>query len=98
MEATTTAHLVAGWRHHSDAVPGLEIPVWWVPTKTTEQMREELGNPEFIYEISCAQLCGIGHYSMRGFYTIHTQEGYDEWLAEEAALLEESAGGDDFWN
>jgi cytochrome c oxidase subunit 2 len=85
-------------RVKQDAVPGLEIPVWWVPTKTTEQMREELGNPEFTYEISCAQLCGIGHYSMRGFYTIHTQEGYDAWLAEEAALIEESAGGDDFWN
>jgi heme/copper-type cytochrome/quinol oxidase subunit 2 len=29
-------------------------------------------------------LCGLGHYRMRGFYTIHTQAAYDNWFAEEA--------------
>ena len=46
-------------------------------------------------EIACAQLCGLGHYRMRGFMTIHTQEGFDAWMAEQAEYL--SDDGDDFW-
>ncbi len=83
-------------RIKQDIIPGMSIPVWFVPVVTTDEMRERTGNDEFVYEIACAQLCGLGHSSMRGFYTIHTQEGFDAWLAEEAALLQE--GGDDFWD
>ena len=39
------------------------------------------------WEIACSQLCGLGHYRMRGFYTIQTEADYQAWLAEEAALL-----------
>jgi len=85
-------------RVKQDAIPGMEIPVWWVPTKTTEQMRQETGNPEFVYEISCAQLCGMGHYRMIGYYTIHTQEGYEAWMAEREAELAGSGDQDAFWN
>jgi cytochrome c oxidase subunit 2 len=83
-------------RIKQDAVPGLSIPVWFIPTVTTAEMRDRKGNDEFVYEIACAQLCGNSHYSMRGFLTVHTQEEYDAWLAEEASYL----GGeeDDFWN
>ncbi len=92
-------------RIKQDAVPGLSIPVWFVPTKTTAEMREELkARPryadtadEFVYEIACAQLCGNSHYSMRGFLTVHTPEEYQAWLDEEASYL---TGGEeeDFWN
>ncbi len=82
-------------RVKQDMIPGMSIPIWFVPTVTTDQMRERTGNDEFVYEIACAQLCGLGHSTMRGFYTIHTPEGYDAWLAEEAALLTEA---DDFWD
>jgi len=84
-------------RVKQDVIPGMTIPTWFVPTKTTAQIREETGNPEYVYEIACAQLCGNSHYSTRGFMTIHTQEEYDAWLAEEATYLT----GDDedpFWN
>jgi cytochrome c oxidase subunit 2 len=83
-------------RIKQDAVPGLSIPVWFVPTVTTEEMREIKGNPEYNYEIACAQLCGLGHYRMRGFMTIHTQEGFDAWMAEQAEYLS-GDDGDDFW-
>ena len=66
---------IAEMRVKQDAVPGLQIPVWWVPT--------EVGN----WEVNCSQLCGLGHYRMRGFVTIMEQEEYDAWLAEEASLL-----------
>jgi len=83
-------------RIKQDAIPGLSIPVWFIPTKTTTQIREETGNPDYVYEIACAQLCGNSHYSMRGFLTVHTEEDYQAWLDEEASYL----GGeeDDFFN
>ncbi len=84
-------------RIKQDAIPGLSIPLWFVPTKTTAQMREQTGNPDYGYEIACAQLCGNSHYRMRGFLTIHTQEEFQAWLDEEASLLS-SEGGDDFFN
>ena len=66
---------IAEMRVKQDAVPGLQIPVWWVPT--------QVGN----WEVNCSQLCGLGHYRMRGFVTIMEQEEYDAWLAEEASFL-----------
>lgn len=85
-------------RVKQDAMPGMQFPVWFVPTVTTAEMKEKKGDPEFSYEIGCAQLCGLGHYRMRGFVTIHSQEDYDSWMAERQ---EELAGGgdeDDFWS
>ena len=83
-------------RSKQDMIPGLSIPMWFVPNTTTAEMRERLGDPEFQYEIACAQLCGLGHYRMRGFLTVHTEQEYQAWLAEEASYL---GGGDedDFW-
>ena len=66
---------IAEMRVKQDAVPGLQIPVWWVPN--------QVGN----WEVNCSQLCGLGHYRMRGFVTIMEQEEYDAWLEEEASFL-----------
>jgi cytochrome c oxidase subunit 2 len=62
-------------RVKQDAVPGLDIPVWFVPNRIGD------------YEIACSQLCGLGHYRMRGFLNIKSQADYDKFLAEEAASL-----------
>jgi cytochrome c oxidase subunit 2 len=74
-------------RVKQDAIPGTMVPVWFVPTVTTEEMRARKGNPEWSYEISCAQLCGLGHYRMKGYMTIHTAEGFEAWMAERQAEL-----------
>ena len=62
-------------RVKQDAIPGVTFPVWFTANRT--------GN----WEINCSQLCGLGHYRMRGFYSIKTQADYDAWLKEEAAAL-----------
>ena len=62
-------------RVKQDAIPGLSQPVWFTPSETGE------------WEIPCSQLCGLGHYRMRGFYTIETEAEYQAWLAEEASLI-----------
>ena len=74
-------------RIKQDAVPGLEMPVWFVPTVTTDDMRKKLNNPTFDYEISCSQLCGLGHYRMRGFVTIQSSSDFNKWMAEQVKAL-----------
>jgi cytochrome c oxidase subunit 2 len=39
------------------------------------------GNPNFVYEISCDQMCGKGHFTMRGIIVVDTQEEYLKYLA-----------------
>jgi cytochrome c oxidase subunit 2 len=36
------------------------------------------------WEITCAELCGLGHYRMKGFVTVQTAEEFERWLAETA--------------
>lgn len=81
------------FRVKQDAIPGVTIPLWFVPTITTDEMRTQLGEPEFVYEIACAQLCGLGHYSMRGYVTIDSPESFQSWLDEEGKKL----SSDDGW-
>lgn len=86
---------ILAMRVKQDAIPGMEFPLWFVPTITTNEMREKHGD-EFNYEIGCSQLCGLGHYRMRGFATIHSQADYDAWMEEEQSYLG-GQGEDDFW-
>lgn len=69
------------FRMKMDAVPGTPTTMWFTPTKTTKQKREETGDPEFVYEISCDQMCGRGHFGMRGVVVVETQEEFDRWMA-----------------
>ena len=62
-------------RVKQDAIPGQEIPVWFTPKRTNQGER---------WEIACAQLCGLGHFRMRGFLTVHEPAEFEAWLAAEA--------------
>jgi cytochrome c oxidase subunit 2 len=62
---------VPAFRIKQDAVPGMHIRVWFQPTKVGT------------YELGCAELCGLGHYRMRAMVTVHTQEDYDSWAAQQ---------------
>ena len=84
---------VPEFRVKQDAVPGLTIPIWFVPNLTTAEMRTRTGNPDFQYQIACAQLCGLGHYRMRGFVTVQTAEEFQKWLAEK--IKEQGEAGSD---
>jgi cytochrome c oxidase subunit 2 len=81
---------VPEFRVKQDAIPGLTIPIWFVPNVTTAEMRTRLGKPEFEYEIACAQLCGLGHARMRGFVTVQTAEEFQKWMAEQVAAQSET--------
>ncbi|HRP57849.1 cytochrome c oxidase subunit II [Agriterribacter sp.] len=69
------------FRMKMDAVPGTPTTMWFTPKYTTAEMKKITGNENFVYEIACDQMCGVGHYSMRGVIVVDTQEEYDAWLA-----------------
>jgi cytochrome c oxidase subunit 2 len=129
-------------RVKQDAIPGMLIPIHFVPTKTSDQLREELATtvtlpstksidsdvamenykardgtilvkkgraisadtaaklvengvtqvrvgPRYPAEIACAQLCGLGHYRMKGYLSIDTEEQYEAWLKDQEDALQE---------
>jgi cytochrome c oxidase subunit II len=63
---------VPEFRIKQDAVPGMPTAVWINPTKLGE------------YEISCAELCGLGHYRMKGFVHVITPDSLARWEASMA--------------
>ncbi len=71
------------FRLKMDAVPGTPTTMWFTPTKTTKQMKMDTGDPDFVYEISCDQMCGQGHYTMRGTIVVESQEEFDFWMAKQ---------------
>jgi cytochrome c oxidase subunit 2 len=57
-------------RVKQDAVPGMKIPVWFTATETGE------------FDLVCAELCGWGHYKMKGRLIVESQSSYEQFLAD----------------
>ena len=66
-------------RVKQDAIPGMQIPVWFIPNRIGE------------YEITCSQLCGLGHFRMRGFITIQSDADYKKWFDDQEKELQPAA-------
>ena len=60
------------FRLKQDAIPGREIPVWFEATRTGE------------FTLGCAELCGLGHYRMKGTVYVHTEADFQSWAASRA--------------
>jgi cytochrome c oxidase subunit II len=60
-------------RIQQDFVPGLDLQVHFTATKPGK------------YEIVCTQLCGLGHYNMKAYLEVMTQEDFDKWLQQKAS-------------
>lgn len=72
---------LAHFRMKMDAVPGTPTTMWFTPRFTTKEMIEKTGKPNFVFELSCDQMCGQGHTGMRGVVVVETQEEFDAWMA-----------------
>lgn len=70
---------VTQFRVKMDLVPGLISYLWFEPNKAGR------------YDIMCEELCGIGHFVMRGAIVIETQEEYDAWIASQPTFAETQA-------
>jgi cytochrome c oxidase subunit 2 len=61
------------FRVKQDAVPGMSTRIWFDATRTGK------------WEIACAELCGLGHYRMKGFVTVETPEEFGAWITAQEA-------------
>jgi len=75
------------FRQKMDAVPGMPTSFWFTPTKTTEDIRAETGNPNFVYEIACTEVCGAGHFGMKQKIVVDEPEDYAKWLEGQQSFL-----------
>ncbi|MBI3997387.1 MAG: cytochrome c oxidase subunit II [Armatimonadetes bacterium] len=66
---------VAAFRVKQDAVPGMTVEISFTPTREGD------------YELACAELCGVGHYIMRGKVKVESQQAFDAWLAQQKPAL-----------
>ena len=64
-------------RVKQDAVPGRQIDFWFQPSQAGQ------------YEVACAELCGLGHYRMRGRVTVEAQETFEAWLSQQTEAATE---------
>jgi cytochrome c oxidase subunit 2 len=92
------------FRVKMDCVPGTPTEFYFVPTMTTEEMRQYLStqpwwqtiNPEtgqprwqtFKYELACAELCGRSHFAMEREVVVVTQKDFDIWMNKQKPLYQ----------
>lgn len=74
------------FRVKMDAVPGIPTQFYFIPNKTTAQMRKELNNPNFNYELACAELCGQAHFNMRRIVVVEEEKDFKRWFAAQESL------------
>lgn len=78
------------FRVKMDAVPGMPTHFKFIPTKTTQEMRDETGNQEFNYELACTEICGQGHFSMRLLVFVHEPAEFEKWKASQDPWLKQN--------
>jgi cytochrome c oxidase subunit II len=76
MHAKDVGHsfFVRELRVQQDFVPGLDVSLHFTATKVGR------------YEIVCTQLCGLGHYNMKAYLDVLSDEDFNEWLKKQAAM------------
>jgi cytochrome c oxidase subunit 2 len=70
-------------RVKQDAIPGMQIPVHFTPIKSSGGQ---------MWDIACAQLCGLGHYRMKGQYQVDTKADFDKWMASQTPAAASISG------
>ena len=73
---------VPQFRLKSDAVPGLTTAIRVTPDKVGR------------YEVVCAELCGLGHATMRQFVRVLPASDFDSWVSEKRKAGSGGGGGE----
>ena len=71
---------------HSFSVPSFRVKQDLVPGFVTHTQFRATKAGEF--EIACAELCGLGHYKMRGIAIVLADEEFEQWLASQIGWFE----------
>ncbi|MAD91735.1 MAG: cytochrome-c oxidase [Gammaproteobacteria bacterium] len=67
---------IAQFRVKMDMVPGMTTFMWLQPTRTGR------------FELLCEELCGVGHFAMRGAVVVDEQKDFDSWLSKQPTFSE----------
>ena len=78
------------FRLKMDAVPGMPTRFHFVAKYTTQEMRDKLGQPEFNYELACAELCGRGHFAMRLVVVVEEEKDFNAWYQQQEPWLKQN--------
>lgn len=70
---------VAQFRVKMDMLPGMVTSLWFTPTRTGK------------FDILCQELCGIGHFAMRGKFVVEEEGAYQKWLSGHRTYAQSSA-------
>jgi cytochrome c oxidase subunit 2 len=65
---------VPQFRAKMDLVPGMVTYFWFTPTRTGT------------FDVLCAELCGTGHYTMRGVVVVDDEAAYQTWLGQQTTF------------
>jgi len=84
---------LAHFRMKMDAVPGTPTTMWFTPLYTTAEMKAKENNPDFEYELSCDQMCGSSHYTMKGVIHVVDQLEFDLWMAKQKSAYSQLQSG-----
>ena len=79
------------FRVKMDAVPGMPTQFKFTANKTTAEMRTETGDAEFDYFITCTEICGRGHFSMKLKVIVDELDDYEAWKAAQPTWLKLNA-------
>jgi len=67
---------VPEFRTKMDLLPGMVTYVWFIPTRTGT------------FDILCAELCGTGHFGMRGKVVVQEESEYQAWLRKQKTFAQ----------
>ena len=70
---------VPQFRAKMDMVPGAVTYFWFIPTRTGT------------FDILCFELCGVGHYAMRGTVVVEEESAFQAWLQEQPTFAQSLA-------
>jgi cytochrome c oxidase subunit 2 len=80
-----------------NVVPGLPTEFTFTPIKSTEEMRDIKGDPEFDYYLICNKICGNAHFNMKMKVVVEDEASYNQWINQQTGLFanKDTKEGDD---
>lgn len=70
---------IAQLRVKMDLVPGLVTYTWFTPTRTGA------------FDLLCEELCGVGHFAMRGRLVVEEPAAHDAWVQRQPTFAQSQA-------
>lgn len=71
------------FRAQMNCVPGMETQFEFVPTKTTQDIREITKNPKYNYVLLCNKICGSSHFNMQMDIIVDSEQDFNKWISEQ---------------